>query len=403
MASLTELIIQFGIKFDDQQLNKLKNVAVAFDNIKDAADWMGKTFVTRGKGIIDFFSGTLDHANDLKQQAAIMGMSTKTLQQWHYAAQKAGISTDSLNSGMQTLFRQNYRSDKQVLALAKHFQGLTAAQKNQEKELRGLSDEFVYFLSQGPEYIRQAMDMANATGAIIEDKDIEEAKRAKEKLDELQQSFEKTGMTIMTKVAPYVEKFFKAIQEFVKEHPEATFNSIAGVLGIMTAGTVASGLTKLAVFLKGVAGAFGMVATSATAAASATTAANAATTAAVASGGMLGKFFGIGKLGILGALGYGGYKMAEGTGEKVAGLLNSIDRVKNYYSQKPIILPPSANPDGPIIPKGPMADMINQSQTIKPTINIYSTESAADIGGKLARDYPDVPFNMNGTGQPSLT
>ena len=55
MASLTELIIQFGIKIEDQQLNKLKNVAVAFDNIKDAANWMGKTFITGDRGITDFF------------------------------------------------------------------------------------------------------------------------------------------------------------------------------------------------------------------------------------------------------------------------------------------------------------------------------------------------------------
>lgn len=402
MASLTELIIQFGIKIEDQQLNKLKNVAVAFDNIKDAANWMGKTFITGGRGITDFFRNSIGNAKELQKLSKLTGMSTRNIQEWQYAATKAGVAGETVTEGLRDLQKTYRMTDKGVMNLAKTFQKSSAGSRAFLAQMYGINDEFAYFLSMGPEFIRTAREEAEKAGAIITDKDIQEGSKANDTLLSLEKSFNKMGQTVMTKAAPYLEKVFKAIEEFVSSNPEKVLGGVATVLGLMTASSVISGLTSLAVFIKGVAGAFGMLAANAGAAGAAIKGADVAAATAASGGGLKALGAMIGKGGLLVGAAYAGYKGTEGIGEKIADVVNSFDRAKRKLTQgKPLPIP-GTKPNEPAIPKGPFAQGTGM-QEFKQNIYVQTSDTAVDFVGKMGRNYPEVPVNMVPAGQANVS
>lgn len=380
MATLTELIVQLGIKIDDKQLDKMRQVAVGFDVIKDAASDLGRVF-TGGRGIKDFFLNTAAQANELVKLSKITTMSTDTIQEWQFAAKRAGVSADVVLDGLKGLQRQFRLNDKGVMQLSKSFKNMSAGGRALQGQMMGLSDEMIYFLSLGPEFIRTAREEAHASKAIMDAETVNKYKEAGDKIETLKTNLARMAETIAGQAAPMMIELTDSLQGFIEKNPEETVAGIKYALEGLVAVTLLNGLTTLVLKIKALGGAIALLQ----------------------------------KLPLV-LFAMGLYKMAEDTGEKVAGFVNSVQNAKDKLSQKPIKLPPTAIEGGEVILKGPHLDpqTVNSqvaaqrqmtegpsplrqamgTQFSGTTINILTSEPIQGVLEGLAQKFPDVPITQ---------
>lgn len=95
MSALREVLAKFGISFDDKELRK-GNAAITdgIDKVKAFAGAIGGALALGA--IKDFIFHLVEEADALNDQAEALGLSTKELQEWSYAADLGGSNADAL-------------------------------------------------------------------------------------------------------------------------------------------------------------------------------------------------------------------------------------------------------------------------------------------------------------------
>lgn len=267
---LQELIIRFGLKVDDKALSNLNKIEAGFKGITDVATGLGKKF-TGGKGIMDFFTGTIDKANEIKKFSAATGISEKSLQRWSAAAKATGADVNEIFGDLRTIKTYYGWSEKFTQNYIKQLGKMDATSRRTELNNRGLSDSFA-LLSVNEKIAAKAF---NET-PIMSDEDVDKATKARSSIENLKTSIENMASSVVLEAAPGVEEFVNRLQEIQKNNPEGTIKLIEFALGgLAVAGVTAvgssiiNGFANLLGVVKAAAGAYGLLATKAEAAAAA--------------------------------------------------------------------------------------------------------------------------------------
>lgn len=230
MATLNELVIALGFDVESQAFQKLSQFVGAAKGISEVFDKIGKT-VTGGLGFKEFLSGTASKAQDLVNLSNTIGMSTESIQQWQYAAEKAGVSAQTVIGDITQLTTKWRKSQNGVLALAKQIQNASPFMVQAYKNMYGLSDDIVTLMRRGPQEIKKYMKEIKENGGIISDEDLRKGQEFKESLYRVKTTIVNTAQAVATQFMPQMQEMADGFNEWIKDAD----NQKTAILGLKTA------------------------------------------------------------------------------------------------------------------------------------------------------------------------
>ena len=249
MATVNELITSLGFEIKPEAIKKINDFQVSIDSLKNGLQELGK-FSTMGMDLTDFVKGTLAYSNEIVNLSKTLDMSTKSIQEWQYAAEASGVSSQTVMRDIQHL-RTNFRmTEKGVLNLANSFKKMSAGGAYFYGQMYGLSEDTVLMLRQGKDAIQALKAEAQDMGAVIPEEELKNAREFNKNIQSLKTAFTKMAQTIVTQVVPHLMPLLEEFTKFIKEHPDAVINTIKTGLIALAAGETVSKLESLVGIVK---------------------------------------------------------------------------------------------------------------------------------------------------------
>jgi hypothetical protein len=129
VSALRSILASFGVEFDGKQLEKGNSlIEGTIGTLGRLAPALAGAFGLHE--IISFTTGLADQAVELKHHSEALGISAQSLQQWQFAANLSGVSSEELQIGLQKLQRSAVGAGGAGGELAATFTKLHVSVKN---------------------------------------------------------------------------------------------------------------------------------------------------------------------------------------------------------------------------------------------------------------------------------
>lgn len=243
MAITNELVTEYSVTLKDQTLTVLNNLQTSFQKINTLATDFGKIF-TGGQDITSFFKQFVSGANDIQNMSKATGISTKSIQEWTYAAKAFGVSADSILSDMKSLKASQAIGEKDLIRLSKTFSKSSAFYSQQLGQYLGMSQDMITVLRQGPAAIQKMLDEAHKMGAVLDDQKIKQAAEAQSNFNKSMAAFQGNAQQVIAQILPKLNEWLEKLNEFMANHPEKTLEYIGKALKVIIGMNVASWLIR---------------------------------------------------------------------------------------------------------------------------------------------------------------
>lgn len=197
-------------KFQGKLTSLVKNIVVAAGLLKGAQIFTG------------FVQGAIDSANALQKTSEATGLSTDAIQEWGYAAAKAGVDANAVQGDLQKLATQfgifgagADKAEERLLRLADTMHGMSTDKAARLGGMYGLSSDTSMLLAkEGRGGIQQAKQEAQDTGAVVSPEKLKQARQFKTELTGLQTIIKGIGTTMALTVVPYLNKSIAAFKDW---------------------------------------------------------------------------------------------------------------------------------------------------------------------------------------------
>lgn len=203
MAVADELVTILGVNLAKDALAKLESFKSGIDSVKNTL--LGLSVVITGFAATTalMVKGAADEAAELEKLSEKTGLSTDALQEWGYAAQKAGGDASAVQkdlAGLQEKFMTTGKSaEKMLLDLSGRMEGMSGQKADALGKAYGLSDDTISLLKKGKEGVEDLRKEAHKLGGIIPADSIKKAAEFKRQMGELQ--FALHGITTQAAIA----------------------------------------------------------------------------------------------------------------------------------------------------------------------------------------------------------
>lgn len=247
MAVINELITELGINLKEGSVKKIDEIEGKISGLTESFEKIGKT-MTGGLGIKDFFGGALGRAQDIMNSAKAIGFSTKSLQEWQYAAKASGVSAESVISDLDNLHTNFFMSEKGVLRLADSFKRMSIEGARWWGNQLGISDQTVLMLRQGSGAIKDLQAEAHKMNAIIPEEELEKARKMNLELEVRKEQFRKLADMAAYRLIPIANKLLETFNKWMGDDPARTEMVIQGItaaLITLTSSSVINGILNL--------------------------------------------------------------------------------------------------------------------------------------------------------------
>lgn len=245
MATVNELITAFGFELKDDTLRKMNYVETGIEKISYATEKLGK-FFTGGKGIVEYFKQFVGGSNELMNLSKATGMSTASLQQWQYAADRAGVSADSVVSDLANLRNGYGMTEEQILSLAETMKKGGRFYAQQVGGEFGLSQDTINLFMEGAKALKQYRFEAVQMGAVTSQENLKKSAELYRKANVAMRSLNKTVDEVVAKAVPGISSLMTSFNNWLGENPDIKINVITASLVAMTSLSILSGLASLA-------------------------------------------------------------------------------------------------------------------------------------------------------------
>lgn len=225
MAEQNELVTILGVsiakdafsnvdKFHSKISSMMQNLIVATGILKGAQMFKG------------FVDSAINGADALQKVSEKTGLSTDALQEWGYAASRAGLDANAVQGDLTKLATQfgifgagAGRAEERLLRLADTMHGMSTDKAARLGSMYGLSSDTSMLLAkEGRGGIQQARQEANDVGAIVSPEKLKAARQFKSELSGMQMILKGIGTTMALSVVPYLQKTLTAFKSWIFEN-----------------------------------------------------------------------------------------------------------------------------------------------------------------------------------------
>lgn len=242
----------------------LKNTV---DSAADAAVKIAGPFAgiaaSLGMGVKEAVTGFAAAGDAVDKMAARVGLSAETLQEWSFAAKRAGTSPEALENGLKDLSKHMAEiasGSDTTSSAATLFKALGIAVKDAGGKIRPVAEVFEEFadaikrnedpalrtrmamaalgeggrslipmMSAGSEGLRKMSKQARDLGLVMSSEDVAAAANLTDHLDDMRAVFGSIGTTIGAKLAPVVVRLADQFRDLVAANREAFSARFAAV------------------------------------------------------------------------------------------------------------------------------------------------------------------------------
>lgn len=240
MAVADELVTILGVNVAKDALAKLESFKNGIDSVKNTL--LGLSVVITGFAATTalLVKGAADEAAELEKLSDKTGLSTDALQEWGYAAQKAGGDASAVQkdlAGLQERFMTTGKSaEKMLLDISGRMEGMSGQRANALGKTYGLSDDTIALLKKGKEGVEDLRKEAHKLGGIIPADSIKKAADFKRQMTELQFAFH--GLTTQAAIAmiPALSKVVEIFKGWMETNREWVRLGLEALMGGIVSG-----------------------------------------------------------------------------------------------------------------------------------------------------------------------
>lgn len=193
--SLREVAAYFGVKFDTKELEKgEKHIESGIEALKGFGEAVAIGFGI--EKVREFALGMVEQAAAIKDQSNELGISTKSLQEWTYAGQFAGVHAEQLNGIFLRMASAADKADeggKGVAETLKHLGVDVKGPNGQLKDAGSLFEETGFALAGMTDKTEAMSKAAQLFGRVNAPHILSLFGKGKPALEELRKEFEKLG------------------------------------------------------------------------------------------------------------------------------------------------------------------------------------------------------------------
>ena len=246
MAVVDELVTILGIDLKQDVIGKLNGFKEKLGEVTKSAAKLGAVITAAATGAALYIRNTINEANELHKLSEKTGISTDALQEWKYAAEKAGLEAKAITSDLANLqktmaspipgefnatlamFGVRVRNaggelkttDQLLLDMSVKFEKMSEQKAAQWASKLGISDDTLLLLRRGKEGIEALRKEAHKLGGIIPEKSIRAAVEFRRQLSELQFAIKGLGHQAAIAAIPALDKLVGRMKKFIESNRE---------------------------------------------------------------------------------------------------------------------------------------------------------------------------------------
>lgn len=253
MAIVDELVTILGFDADASGAQAFKS---ALGGVKSTAIAVGTAIIAAEGAIVAYTSAVASSTDELGKFSGSFGVNSERLQQFEFAAKRAGGSSQELRSDIANITKQlaspvpgefnqglfllginvrdsanNLKSaDEILLELSDRFEGLSAQQRQILATQVGLSEGTIRFISQGREEIERLSALATDLGGVLPVEATKTAAEFADRLTDINLIINGIGRAISINLLPGFTRFLDKTKDIVLENRELIKLNIKAVV-----------------------------------------------------------------------------------------------------------------------------------------------------------------------------
>lgn len=241
MAIANELVQLLSFKLSDQSKAAFETFKKGLDDLRTGMKTVATAATATGTAIALTIKSVSDGAVELTNLSKTTGIATKTLQEYKYAAESVGVSSEAVTSDLQMLIEtmsspipgefnealfmmgigirdasgQMKSADALLGDIADKLNGMNEQKALQWANRLGLSNDTLVLIKQGRLSLEQLRKEANALGAVIPEESLKRGAEFKKSLNALEFAFKGVGRTVALSVAPGLTNVVTSMKDWI--------------------------------------------------------------------------------------------------------------------------------------------------------------------------------------------
>lgn len=233
MAVVDELVTVLGVELSSTVALNLGRFAKMLGAGMVEAAKLGVAIVGARTALEAYLQVAVSGATEMQKLSERTGLATEELQKWGYAAERAGGSAESLYGDLERLQQQYLGSGKsaerQLLALADQFQGMSGSSAQVHGRFWGLSDDTIQLLRKGRQGVKELRQEAEALGGVVPEELIKRGFEFRKTLNEIRFALKGIGQQVILGTLPVLEKIIAQFKEWIKVNRDWIKENIGAV------------------------------------------------------------------------------------------------------------------------------------------------------------------------------
>lgn len=241
MAIANELVQLLSFKLSDQSKAAFETFKKGLEDLRTGMQAVATAATATGTAIALTIKSVSDGAVELTNLSKTTGIATKTLQEYKYAAESVGVSSEAVTSDLQMLIEtmsspipgefnealfmmgigirdasgQMKSADALLGDIADKLNGMNEQKALQWANRLGLSNDTLVLIKQGRLSLEQLRKEANALGAVIPEETLKRGAEFKKSLNALEFTFKGIGRTVALSVAPGLTDVVTSMKDWI--------------------------------------------------------------------------------------------------------------------------------------------------------------------------------------------
>ena len=241
MAIANELVQLLSFKLSDQSKAAFETFKKGLEDLRTGMQAVATAATATGTAIALTIKSVSDGAVELTNLSKTTGIATKTLQEYKYAAESVGVSSEAVTSDLQMLIEtisspipgefnealfmmgigirdasgQMKSADALLGDIADKLNGMNEQKALQWANRLGLSNDTLVLIKQGRLSLEQLRKEANSLGAVIPEETLKRGAEFKKSLNALEFAFKGVGRTVALSVAPGLTTSVNKMKEWI--------------------------------------------------------------------------------------------------------------------------------------------------------------------------------------------